>query len=290
MTSIPHPSTTPRIQSWPLRWLAVFLTGAALFGLILAVMTNTGNPVYVPCLLLLGAAVVPATLTTLVTEVQTSRRLSLARILTAATLGGVVGAVIAGQLEFDTVRALGVLPFLVIGLIEESAKLAIPVMLFAWRRPRLRALDGLVLGVAVGSGFAALETMGYAFVALLKTGGHLQPVESLLVLRALTSLGGHAAWTGLAAAAFFAIPGARRGAIGWLRFVATFIGVVCLHAQWDASAAVGGHGDLVVGTVSFGLLATAAWWLHRNQVHEMQERPAPTAERVALVASRGGLR
>lgn len=289
MTSIPY-LPTPRVRSWPLRWLAVLITGVALFGLILAVMTNTGNPIYVPCLLLLGAAVVPATLTTLATEVQATRRLSLARILTAATLGGVIGAVIAGQLEFDTVRALGVLPFLAIGLIEESAKLAIPVMLFAWRRPRLRALDGLVLGVAVGSGFAALETMGYAFVALLKTGGHLQPVESLLVLRALGSLGGHAAWTGLAAAAFFAIPGARRRAVGWLRFLATVIGVVCLHAQWDASAAVGGHGDLVVGVVSFGLLATAAWWLHRKENHQLKERPAPTAERVAVVASDGGLR
>jgi RsiW-degrading membrane proteinase PrsW (M82 family) len=274
--NVQHPGPR-RARSWPVHWLAVLLTGVALFGLVLAVLISTGDPVYVPCLLLLGAAVVPATFTTLVAEVQVSPRLSLTRIVTAATLGGVVGGVLAGQLEFDTARALGSLPYLVIGLIEESAKLAIPVALFAWRRPRLGALDGLVLGVAVGSGFAALETMGYAFVALLSTGGHLQPVESLLVLRALGSLGGHAAWTGLATGALFAIRDASRRRAGVLRFVATLAIVVSLHAQWDASAGAGGYGDLAVGALSLVLLATTAWWIQRHQKHGLPGRSASTS-------------
>lgn len=254
------------IRPWPTRWLAVLLIGAALYGIVLSALVNTHNPVYIPTLILLGAAVAPATLTTLVSELEGVPRLSVARVLTAAILGGVIGGVVAGQLELDTVRDLGSLPYLMIGLIEESAKLAIPVLLFAWRHPRPHALDGLVLGVAAGSGFAAMETMGYAFVALLQTGGQLQSVDGLLLLRAIASLGGHAAWTGLAAAAFFAIRTSRNRWIGTIRFLTVFIGVVCMHALWDAHAA--GHGYVAVGATGLALLTITAWWLHRRHHHQ----------------------
>jgi RsiW-degrading membrane proteinase PrsW (M82 family) len=255
-----------RTRSWPLRWVAVLLVGAALYSAVLTVLENTQNPVYVPVLLLVGAAVVPATLTTLVAELEAVPRLSFTRVVSAAVFGGVIGGVLAGQLEFDTARDLGSLPYLMIGLIEESAKLAVPVLLFAWRRPRPHTVDGLVLGVAAGSGFAAMETMGYAFVALLQTGGHLQLVDNLLLTRAIASFGGHAAWTGLACAAFFAIRCSRYRWLGLLRFLATFVGVVCLHALWDADA--GGHGYLAVGATGLVLLAVPAWWLHlRHSKH-----------------------
>lgn len=249
----PHRTSSPLRH---LRWLGVLLTGTALFGVVLAVLLDTGDPVYVPSLLLLGAAVIPATLTTFVYQLERSRRISLARVLAGVVLGGIVGGVLAGQLEFETVRALGQLPTPMIGLIEESAKLAIPVLLLICWRPRPRAIDGLVLGVGVGSGFAAMETMGYAFVQLLRTNGNLGPVDQLLVLRAVSSLGGHAAWTGLACAALFAIAGARHRWLGTLRFLLVFAGVAALHAQWDTLAA-SGQGYLVIAGISFGLLLGA---------------------------------
>jgi protease PrsW len=245
-----------------LGWLWVLLTGLALFGAVLAVLLATGDPIYVPCLLLLGAAVVPVTFSTLVTEIEPAHRLSLSRVLAGAVLGGVVGAVLAGQLEFETQHVFGSLPSVMIGLIEEAAKLVIPVLLFAWRKPRPRAADGLVLGVAVGSGFAALETMGYAFVTLLEAQGQVEPVAQILLLRAAGSLGGHAAWTGLACAALFAVRGARRRWLARVRFLGVFAGVVALHAGWDRSA--GGEGYLTVGAISFVLLMATAWWLHSH--------------------------
>jgi len=239
----------------------VLLAGLALFAMVFAVLVDTGNPLYVPSLLLLGAAVVPATFTTFIDELPGSRRLSFGRIATGAVLGGVIGTVVAGQLEFETVRTLGVLPTVMIGLIEESAKLAVPVAMLARRRPR--TIDGLVLGVAVGSGFAALETMGYAFVALLHADGNLAPVTGLLLLRAVASPGGHAAWTGLACAALFAAHRARHRVLGWLRFLLVFAGVVALHATWDST--VDGAGHLVVGTLSFLLLVAVTWRLHSGR-------------------------
>jgi protease PrsW len=259
----------------PWRWLVVLVTGLALFGAVAATLVITNDPVFIPSLLILGAAVMPVTLTTLVMEAERSSELTLSRVLVAAVLGGVAGAVLAGLGEFNAARALGSLPFLLIGLIEESAKLAVLVVLFSWGRSRGRAVDGLVLGVAVGSGFAALETSGYAFVTLLQSHASLPPVESLLVVRALSSLGGHAAWTGLAAAAWFAIGTAGHRSLGWVRFVAIFATVVCLHALWDATVSSGLYRFVAAG--SFVLLAGCAMTLHFRA-----RRPRPLHSRTPV--------
>lgn len=252
----------PTHRRAPVRWLAVLLVGTALFGLLYAELRNTGDPVYVPSLLLLGAAVVPATFATFFQETLGRGRLSVGLLAAGSLLGGIVAMMAAGQLEVDTVRSLGHMPTLLIGLIEESAKLAVAVLLLA--RRKVRAVDGLVMGVAVGSGFAALETMGYGFVELLRTHGQLVPVADLLALRAVSSLGGHAAWTGLACAALFGAIGASKKGRGWLRFAVTFTGVIVLHAVWDTLTV--GPWHAVIGLLSFGLLLTVAWRLRRGRV------------------------
>jgi RsiW-degrading membrane proteinase PrsW (M82 family) len=250
-----------RLKPHPrLRWIPVLICGSLLFAAVLAALLGTQDILYVPSLLLVGAAVVPVTFITFVGGLPRRGDLSFAQISTAAALGGLIGTVVAGSLEFETVRTLGSLPTLMVGLIEESAKLAIPATLLLWRRPR--PLDGLVLGVAVGSGFAALETMGYAFAALVASGGQLDPVTRLLLVRSVTEPGGHAAWTGLACAALFAIRGSRKRWFGWLRFLSVFAGVVALHATWDSLATEKGY--LVVGGASFILLMATTWYLYRH--------------------------
>src|SRR4029453_3039057 len=63
-----------------------------------------------------------------------------------------------------------------VGLIEEAVKLA-ALWLLARRLPRYTMRDGIVLGAAVGLGFAALESAGYAFNALFTQDGGLSLVD-----------------------------------------------------------------------------------------------------------------
>jgi RsiW-degrading membrane proteinase PrsW (M82 family) len=238
----------------------VLICGSVLYGAILATLLGTGDILYVPSLLLVGAAVVPVTFTSFLGGLDRRGNLSFVQIAAAAALGGVIGTVVAGSLEFETIRTLGSLPTTMIGLIEESAKLAVPALMLIWSRPR--PLDGLVLGVAVGSGFAALETMGYGFAALVGSAGQLDPVTHLLLLRSVTEPGGHAAWTGLACAALFAIRSSRRRWVGWVRFLAVFAGVVALHATWDSLATENGY--FAVGGASFAVLMATTWYLFRH--------------------------
>jgi hypothetical protein len=128
--------------------------------------------------------------------------LPLSVLLICGLLGGVIGTVAASVGEFDTARDLGGVPTLLVGLIEEGAKLLVPVGVLLFTRFRSNPADGLLVGVAVGTGFAVLETLGYGFVTLLRS-GDLGVTEVTVLARGVLSPAAHIAWTGLAAAALW---------------------------------------------------------------------------------------
>jgi RsiW-degrading membrane proteinase PrsW (M82 family) len=168
--------------------------------------------------------------------------------------GGVIGTVVAGQWEFTAMQELGTVPTFAVGAAEETAKLIVPVLVWIGTRHR-RAVDGLVLGIASGMGFAALETMGYGFVALLSTRGNLAAVDELLFVRGIMAPATHAAWAGLAGAALFAAIASRGRAGPVLRFFVAFAAAVTLHALWDSNHSWPGY--LVLGPISLALLLVA---------------------------------
>ncbi|GAA2712785.1 PrsW family intramembrane metalloprotease [Actinoplanes palleronii] len=214
-------------------WLAVLVVGVVLYVLVLATLIATQNINFVPSMILLGAVIIPATFLTFAQGRSGRWQVPGTTIGLTAFLGGVIGVVAAGWLEYDTLRRLGTVPMVLVGLIEESAKLLVPIVVLVVFRRRLSPSDGLVIGVASGMGFAALETMGYAFTALISSNGNIGDVEQTLFVRALTSPAAHPAWTGLTAGALFALAAAP-GARALLVFAGTFVGAVTLHALWDS--------------------------------------------------------
>ncbi|MCA2216442.1 PrsW family intramembrane metalloprotease [Jidongwangia harbinensis] len=256
-------------------WVGVLAVGLVLYFAVLRTLTGTQNPNFVPALILLGATVVPLSFLTFA-QARTGRwQVPASTLVVAAFFGGVIGTVVAGTLEYDTLRGLGALPMVLVALIEETAKLIVPVVLLFLvlaRRGRRLPSDGLIIGVAAGMGFAALETMGYAFTALLSSRGDIGTVEETLFVRGLTSPAGHTAWTGLTAGALWAVlasPGARRA----LEFLGTFAGAVALHALWDTFSGVVPF--LVLAAISLGWLFRA---LHRYRAfgdHRAAPGPVP---------------
>jgi protease PrsW len=243
-------------------WIVVLVVGVVLFELVRRTLIATQNPNFVPSLILLGAAVVPAAFLTFVAGRRLPVDLPASTLAMTALLGGVIGTVVAGTLEYDTLQRLGALPMVAVALIEETAKLLIPLVLLVLPRFRHGPANGLVLGVASGAGFAALETMGYAVTALLQTRGQLGAVDGTLLLRGLMSPAAHMAWTGLTAAALW-----RAAAQHWHpRAIGGFLGVfavaVALHTCWDA---IGGLVVYVVlAVIAFVLLVQAAHRLSRD--------------------------
>ncbi|WBQ05414.1 PrsW family intramembrane metalloprotease [Kribbella sp. CA-293567] len=241
------------VRRWA--WVGTFLVGGGLYLLVLAVLTDTNNPNLFPTMILLGALVVPLTFVMFAAG-RSGRWLIDGPTLGGSLLfGGVVGVVVAGLLEYDAMRKLGTLPMLGVGLIEEAAKLIVPAVLvvFFGHRYRHSIGTGIIIGVAVGTGFAVLETMGYAFVALLQSGGNVGAAEQSLFIRGLLSPAGHASWTGITCWGlwrFVVEPAGKR----FLGFLGLYAVAVALHTAWDG---IGGKLTYaIVGVISIGLLLT----------------------------------
>ncbi len=259
-------------------WLPTLLVGVGLFELVRRALVDTGNPNLLPALILLGAAVIPASFVAFVYGRSLAYDVSGVLLAFTALVGGVVGVVLAGVWEYHTLLRLGSLPTLAVGFAEETAKLIVPaaVLLFVgYRRPA----NGLLLGVASGAGFAALETMGYAFVALIETRGDLGTVDGILFLRGLLSPAAHMAWTGLTAAALWEAAARRWQAGALLRFVLVYLLAVGLHATWDTVHT--GVVYIVLACIGIGLLAATTHHLSREG---HREAPAARPTRRGLEA------
>ena len=282
----PHVTTPPgRTATRPHHWARLFLTGLLLWASTVLVTFFTDNTNLVPTIVLLGSFLVPATVVIRVYE-RYAADLGPDRILTCFGLGGVIGVLGASVLE-SYLLSPSVWMYVGVGLIEEAVKLAALVLVS--RRLRISGLRyGLVLGATVGAGFAAFESAGYAFNAVLSIQGlSLDDLVETEILRGVLAPVGHILWTAIVGGVLFR---ARRG--GRFRVTApvvpTFLGVSLLHALWDSTSGI------------------AVWLVARTTTSDFQRAlfdlgymPNPSSEQIhlytaydttgLLVVSLGGL-
>ena len=221
-------------------WARVLVSGLLLWVATVVITFATGNPNLVPTLILLGSFLVPVTFVVYAFG-RADEVLTAQRIFTAFVYGGVLGVLGATVLEAALLqRPAGVLSYVGVGLIEEAVKLAALWML-ARRLPWYTPRDGMVLGAAVGFGFAALESAGYAFTALFGSSGlSLLNLVETEALRGVLAPFGHGLWTAILGGALFAT--AARSRHGRPRLTGSLLGwyllMVLLHALWDASSSI----------------------------------------------------
>jgi protease PrsW len=213
------------------RWFQIAVGGIVLFGVAEIALVTTGNPLFFPTVILLGAFVIPVTFVTYFYEYVRDRDISLPLLTTCFVVGGILGVITAGIIEYGTLRNMGVASLFGIGLIEETVKLIFPVVMFVAWKYRHEA-DGLLFGVAAGMGFAALETMGYALVNFIQSGGNVGILQQVLLIRGLQSPSGHAAWTGFVCAVLWRHRQQTGHPFG-LSVIGAFLVAVVLHALWD---------------------------------------------------------
>ncbi|MBO0683206.1 MAG: PrsW family intramembrane metalloprotease [Candidatus Dormibacteraeota bacterium] len=219
------------------RWLIVLLGGLAIWFLSVIVTAITGNPNLVPTVVLFGSFLIPVTAVVWNFDHEADSAISGQRVAYAFIAGGALGVIAASVLEALLVQN-GALQYIVVGLIEEFVKLAV-LFAFAAGLARYTTRDGVVLGAAVGFGFAALESSGYAFVALLSQHGlSLSSLVETEILRGILAPVGHGLWTAIVGAVLFR-GASRRGhlRITW-GLVGVYLLVSVLHALWDSARGI----------------------------------------------------
>jgi RsiW-degrading membrane proteinase PrsW (M82 family) len=245
-------------------WWKVLLIGVAFYVAGLVALVLTGNPNLFPTVVMIGSFLVPVTYVSFFYERRRLSTVNMASTAMAFVYGGLLGVIAASVLEPIFVRKIDVVTVFVIGLIEEFVKI-LGVLVVAWRRRHDRELDGLILGAAAGMGFAALESMGYAFTAFIQSNGSLSSTVSVTLLRGILSPLGHGTWTAILASVLFRESQERRFQIDW-RVIGTYLVVVVLHGLWDGLPAVltslvGPGVDVFIGQLVIGGIGLLILWL-----------------------------
>jgi RsiW-degrading membrane proteinase PrsW (M82 family) len=261
-------------------WFQVLVIGTVLFFVVHGAFLVTDNSNFVPTLLFLGAFVVPMSFVLYVYEREPARDIPLALLAVSFLWGGIVATVVAGVIEYHTLRALGPLELFGVGFIEESTKLFVPIILLVVASHYRSEAHGLVFGVAAGMGFAALESMGYGFTSLMRNQGDIRDAESVLLVRGLLSPAGHAAWTGLVCAVLWR----ERAKFGRFRMnlpvLGAFTAAVLLHALWDILDSL--SGPTFIDAAGIELLSAAVALVSLRLLYQMVVEAAQNAPPMRL--------
>lgn len=184
---------------------------------------------------LLISVSIPITLLILLYEFDKSEK-NLLKMLSIALLGGIVSIGLTQIIRSFTGYPAGFIGDITTGLVEETAKLLVVILIFKFM-PIRYAFTGLLIGFAVGAGFDVLETSDYGIIALLESEGSLFEMQANLLVRSAYALGiGHHFWTGILAASLQISNKYTRFSLKSLLspvFIFLYVMVVLFHATWN---------------------------------------------------------
>ncbi len=236
------PDTTPPLTAdmaqWPRPWLFLrtLVFALAVYGILMLTWKEFGNINVVPALIIVGSFAVPMATLILFFELNTPRNVSILRVLQLVVLGGVVSILISLFL-FRLTNLSSWLGPPAAAFVEEVGKLAALLVLarFARQDRYSFALNGLLFGAAVGAGFAAFESAGYALRIGLKSADDML---TNITVRGLLSPFAHIAWTAIAACAVWRVRTSGETLVQALthrKFLVLFAVPVALHFTWNSA-------------------------------------------------------
>ncbi len=197
---------------------------------------NYGNENFLPALIMLGAFAMPVVVLIFFFEINLFRNIPFYKVIKYFILGGALSLIVAilfFSLEFNTDIST-YSGALMVGVIEETAKAAI-VALFIFKSKNCNyILNGLLIGAAVGAGFAAFETAGYILRNGINSG--LQTMLYVIKIRGFLAPGGHVAWAAIEGAALMFVKGfdkIDKKHLNDKRFLLICLIPVVLHGIWD---------------------------------------------------------
>lgn len=195
-----------------------------------------GNANFLPAMIMLSAFAVPVAILIFFFEINIFRNIPFYKVIKYFILGGglsLILAILFFSLEFNTDIST-YSGALMVGLIEEVAKAAI-VAIFLFKSKRSNyILDGLLIGAAVGAGFAAFETAGYILRLGLNNG--LDTMLQVIKIRGFLAPGGHVAWAAIEGAALMYVKGfekLEKKHLNDKRFLLICLIPIILHGVWD---------------------------------------------------------
>ena len=254
-TSLTTPDVKDISKEWPKPWLffRIFIYLMIASVLLAFIVFNMGNYLAVPGLMFVSSMIGPAAVAVFFFETNSPRNISIFYVIKVFVIGGLMSLIVTlviGNYVYQSFNLIGAFG---IGLVEELGK-AIVTALFINRinadDKKYYILNGLLIGSAVGAGFAVFETAGYVFATFLESmqvdmgwfsysfdfEQSMVNMMVIIILRGITSIGTHAVWTAISGAALCVASNKETIAIKSFTsvpFLGAFIVPITLHALWD---------------------------------------------------------
>lgn len=233
-------TTTPPLlevsTSWPKPWVffKLFTLSVLVYVGFVFALTEFQNPILVPGLISIGSLLIPFSILVLFFEVNVVRNVPLYQVIRLLFVGGILSLILSLFL-FKATHLDSWLGAMSAGILEEIGKAS--ALLLVVNKLKYRwTLNGLLFGAAVGTGFAAFESAGYAFIFGLQGGQELM-LEVITRRGLLSILGGHVLWTALVGAALWKVRGDdpfRPDQLRDPRFLRVLALAMSLHMVWNS--------------------------------------------------------
>jgi RsiW-degrading membrane proteinase PrsW (M82 family) len=253
------PDTTPPLAQidvgWPKPWVffRMFLLAVLAYVGFVQAWEQFNNMNLLPGLIMVGSFAMPFTTLILFFEFNVRRNVSLFQIARLVMVGGVASLVFALLMyQLADMFHMQWLGASVAGIAEEPGKLL--VLAFVVNKKKYSyILNGLLFGAAVGAGFAAFESAGYALRIALDEGTNV--MRDAIFARGLLSPFAHIVWTAMSAAALWRVKGAAPLTLQMLkdkRFTRVFAAAILLHMVWDSPLRLPLDGTyLILGAIAW---------------------------------------
>jgi len=255
------PPLSPAMAEIPTPWLfgRCLLVTLLVFGPLYYALAVSGNALLLPGVILIGAFAVPISTLVLFFELNTPRNVSITRVSHLFIMGAAVSLLLS-TLLFENLRFLTLFGPPIAGLVEELGKLA--ALAIVTRNYDTRrypyGLNGLLFGAAVGAGFAAFETAGYALVFGLRGGG--DAMVAVLQMRGLLAPFQHIVWTAMTGCLFWRAQVRGLGLVETMRepgFRRVLLAAIALHAVWNLDLGLPfGANRIAVGVISWIIIVS----------------------------------
>lgn len=225
--------------SWARPWLfSRFMLITVVLGFLMYIAMNIfNNRIMLPGVMFIGTFAMPLSVLIFFMEMNTPRNISIFSIISSVFAGGVASLLVTLILNDRFGQLYDMLGASSAGIIEEVAKLVIVVAIFG-RNTTLRwGQNGMLLGAAIGCGFAAFESAGYAFAQLLENSMSITAFSDNIILRGVMAPFTHVIWTANAAAALWFVKGDQKFSVSMLFnkfFLRIMLSSMVLHMIWNS--------------------------------------------------------
>ena len=265
--------TSESLQPW--FYSRVFFILFAVFIVFEICLLSFENSNIMPGVMLIGSLMMPFAILTMYFELNIYKDISFYKVISIFLLGGAVSLLFTLFL-YTVIPVTGEYNFFgasLISITEEIGKAVIVIVLLK-RRKNFTVLQGLLIGGAIGCGFAVFESAGYAFNVFLDAHdyntrvdivnnylpryyqyGYANSINEMnfnIFLRSILSFGGHTAWAAIEGAAF-----AKTNKVNF-DFIKAFGFCFLLHALWDT--------ETPAAYLKLALLCIVAWMIIIKQI------------------------